>query len=175
MARMILRAFSNDWLPECARSPFSVSPRSRDRALAERQGAREIPSAARKTRRPRLRVKAFGLDFPNPLGLAAGFDKHGEVPDAILRLGFSFTEVGTVTPLPQGGNPRPRLFRLTRDEAVINRFGFNSEGHAAVHARLSRRAERPGIVGINIGANKDTPDRAADYVRGIEAFADLAT
>ncbi|HYP58777.1 MAG TPA: quinone-dependent dihydroorotate dehydrogenase [Beijerinckia sp.] len=124
---------------------------------------------------PRLRVKAFGLDFPNPLGLAAGFDKHGEVPDAILRLGFGFTEVGTVTPLPQGGNPRPRLFRLTRDEAVINRFGFNSEGHAAVHARLSRRAERPGIVGINIGANKDTPDRAADYVRGIEAFADLAT
>ncbi|WP_051335326.1 quinone-dependent dihydroorotate dehydrogenase [Methylocapsa acidiphila] len=124
---------------------------------------------------PRLAVRAFGLDFPNPIGLAAGFDKNGEVVDAILRLGFGFAEVGTITPLPQPGNPRPRLFRLTRDAAVINRFGFNSEGRAAVHARLARRASRRGLVGVNIGANKDASDRTADYIRGIEAFADLAS
>lgn len=122
---------------------------------------------------PRLAVSAFGLEFPNPLGLAAGFDKNGEAFDAILRLGFGFAEVGTITPLPQAGNPRPRLFRLTRDQAVINRFGFNSEGHAAVHGRLRRR-NTPGIVGVNLGANKDSTDRAADYVQGIEAFADVA-
>jgi len=123
---------------------------------------------------PRLAIGAFGLDFPNPLGLAAGFDKNGEAVDAILRLGFGFVEVGTVTPLPQAGNPRPRLFRLARDEAVINRFGFNSEGQSAVHARLAQRGKRPGLVGVNIGANKDSADRAGDYVRGIEAFADVA-
>ncbi len=123
---------------------------------------------------PRLAVFAFGLDFPNPLGLAAGFDKNGEVVDAILRLGFGFTEVGTITPLPQAGQSRPRLFRLTRDETVINRLGFPSQGHAAVHARLALRAQRPGIAGINLGANKDGADRPADYVRGIEAFADVA-
>ena len=122
----------------------------------------------------RLAVSAFGLDFPNPLGLAAGFDKNGEVADAILRLGFGFTEVGTITPLPQSGNPRPRLFRLTRDEAVINRLGFQSLGHAAVHARLALRMRRPGITGINLGANKDSRDRGDDYVRGIEIFADVA-
>lgn len=127
---------------------------------------------------PRLAVKAFGLDFPNPLGLAAGFDKNGEAPDAVLALGFGFTEVGTITPLPQPGNPRPRLFRLLRDEAVINRFGFNSEGAAAVGRRLERRkgaaALKSGIIGINIGANKDSADRAADYVRGIAALAEFA-
>ncbi|MGB7046682.1 MAG: quinone-dependent dihydroorotate dehydrogenase [Methylocella sp.] len=122
----------------------------------------------------RLAVGAFGLDFPNPLGLAAGFDKNGEVVDYILRLGFGFTEVGTITPLAQGGQSRPRLFRLTRDQAVINRLGFPSQGHAAVHARLASRAQKPGIVGINLGANKDSGDRPADYVRGIEAFADAA-
>jgi dihydroorotate dehydrogenase len=123
---------------------------------------------------PRLAVFAFGLDFPNPLGLAAGFDKNGEVIDAILRLGFGFTEVGTISPLPQRGQSRPRLFRLTRDEAVINRLGFPSQGHAAVHARLALRAQKPGIVGINLGANKVSSDRPADYVRGIEIFADVA-
>jgi dihydroorotate dehydrogenase len=123
---------------------------------------------------PRLAVGTFGLDFPNPLGLAAGFDKNGEVVDAILRLGFGFTEVGTITPLAQGGQSRPRLFRLTRDEAVINRLGFPSQGHAAVHARLALRAQKPGIVGINIGANADSSDRPADYVRGVEAFANVA-
>src|SRR5215467_14435534 len=123
----------------------------------------------------RLAVRAFGLTFPNPLGLAAGFDKHAEVPDALLRVGFGFAEVGTVTPRPQPGNPRPRLFRLNADEAVINRFGFNSEGEAAVLARLAARASRGGIVGLNIGANKTTEDRGADYVRLIEAFAPVSS
>jgi dihydroorotate dehydrogenase len=120
-------------------------------------------------------VQAFGLDFPNPLGMAAGFDKHAEVPDALLRLGFGFTEIGTVTPLPQAGNPQPRLFRLAEDEGVVNRFGFNSEGHHAVYNRLAARAGRSGIVGVNVGANKDAADRVDDYVAGIEAFADVAT
>jgi dihydroorotate dehydrogenase len=123
---------------------------------------------------PSLAVCAFGLDFPNPLGLAAGFDKNGEVVDPILRLGFGFTEVGTITPLAQAGNPRPRLFRLDRDQAAINRLGFCGKGHADMHARLTKRAQRPGTVGINIGANADSSDRPADYVRGVEAFADVA-
>lgn len=123
----------------------------------------------------RLGVTAFGLDFPNPVGLAAGFDKNGKIVDSTLRLGFGFTEVGTVTPLPQAGNPRPRLFRLTLDQALINRLGFCGDGHTAVHARLAKRAQRPGVVGINIGANKDSRDRAHDYVRGIAAFADVAS
>jgi len=123
----------------------------------------------------RLAVRAFGLTFPNPLGLAAGFDKHAEVPDALLRVGFGFAEVGTVTPRPQPGNPRPRVFRLNADQAVINRLGFNSEGEAAVLARLAARAARGGIVGLNIGANKATEDRGADYVRLIEAFAPVVS
>jgi len=116
-------------------------------------------------------VRAFGLNFPNPVGMAAGFDKHGEVPDALLRLGFGFVEVGTVTPQPQSGNPRPRVFRLPRDRAVINRLGFNSEGAATVLRRLAARANLGGIVGINIGANKESADRVGDYVRLIETFA----
>jgi dihydroorotate dehydrogenase len=132
-----------------------------------------LPKAAQDD--ARLTVRAFGLTFPNPLGLAAGFDKHGEVPDALLRVGFGFTEVGTVTPRPQPGNPRPRLFRLGADQGVINRFGFNSEGEAAVLARLAARAARGGIVGVNVGANKTTEDRGADYVRLIEAFAPVAS
>ena len=124
---------------------------------------------------PRLAVRAFGLNFPNPVGMAAGFDKHAEVPDALLKLGFGFVEVGTVTPLPQSGNPRPRLFRLDRDESVINRLGFNSEGAAAVLRRLAARANQGGIVGVNIGANRDSTDRIADYVRLIETFAPVAS
>lgn len=123
---------------------------------------------------PLLRSTQFGLDFPNPVGMAAGFDKNAEVPDAVLALGFGFTEIGTVTPLPQPGNPRPRLFRLPADEAVINRYGFNSEGHEVAFRRLAQRAPR-GIVGVNIGANKDAQDRVADYVAGIEKFASLAS
>jgi dihydroorotate dehydrogenase len=122
----------------------------------------------------RLRVQAFGLTFPNPVGLAAGFDKNAEVADALLRLSFGFVEAGGVTPKPQPGNPRPRLFRLDADEAVINRFGFNSDGLAAVVKRLAARAGAAGIVGINIGANKDAVDRAADYVACIEALAPFA-
>jgi len=123
----------------------------------------------------RLAVRAFGLDFPNPLGMAAGFDKHAEVPDALLRLGFGFVEIGTVTPRPQGGNPRPRLFRLPRDQGVINRLGFNSEGADAVLRRLAARAHAAGIVGVNVGANKESTDRIADYVRQIALFAPVAS
>lgn len=123
---------------------------------------------------PCLAIHAFGLEIPNPLGLAAGFDKNGEVADALLGLGFGFTEVGTITPVPQVGQSRPRLFRLTRDEAVINRLGFPSRGHAAVHARLALRKQKRGIIGINLGANKNSRDRVDDYVRGIEVFADVA-
>jgi dihydroorotate dehydrogenase len=122
-----------------------------------------------------LAVRAFGLNFPNPIGMAAGFDKHAEVPDALLRLGFGFVEIGTVTPLPQPGNPRPRLFRLPPDEGVINRLGFNSEGADAVLRRLAARAGAGGIVGVNVGANKDSKDRIADYVRQIEMFAPVAS
>jgi dihydroorotate dehydrogenase len=122
----------------------------------------------------RLAVSAFGLEFPNPIGLAAGFDKNGVAPDNLLALGFGFVEIGTITPRPQSGNPRPRLFRLDRDRGVINRLGFNSAGHAKAHANLSKR-RGTGIVGVNLGANKDATDRIADYVAGIEAFADFAS
>ena len=121
---------------------------------------------------PRLGVQAFDLAFPNPLGIAAGFDKHGEVVDAVLRIGCGFAEIGSVTPLPQPGNPRPRLFRLPLDEGVINRYGFNSEGHAAVLARLRTRASG-GIVGVNVGANKTAADFGVDrMVRGTQAVYD---
>lgn len=123
----------------------------------------------------RLATRVFGLNFLNPIGIAAGFDKHAEIPDALMRAGFGFVEVGTVTPLPQSGNPRPRLFRLDADQAVINRLGFNSQGADAVLRRLAARASAGGIVGINVGANKDAPDRVADYVRLIEKFAAVAS
>ena len=118
---------------------------------------------------PLLRTRLAGLDLPNPIGLAAGFDKDAEVPDAMLRLGFGFVECGSVTPRPQAGNPRPRLFRLEEDEAVINRMGFNNQGLEAALARLKARRGRPGVVGLNLGANKDSADRAADYATGIAA------
>lgn len=122
-----------------------------------------------------LATRQFGLNFANPLGLAAGFDKNAEVPDAMLAMGFGFVEVGTVTPRPQAGNPRPRLFRLGKDQAVINRMGFNNEGHASVLKKLRGRQNQPGIVGVNIGANRDSSDRAADYVAGINAFSGVAS
>lgn len=127
---------------------------------------------------PRLAVSAFGLDFPNPVGLAAGFDKNAEVADAMLGFGFGSVEVGTLTPRGQPGNARPRAFRLMEDRGVINRYGFNNDGHAPALTRLSaRRCEErgDGIVGVNIGANKDAPDRVADYVEGAKTFADVAT
>jgi dihydroorotate dehydrogenase len=119
----------------------------------------------------RLAVSAFGLSFPNPIGVAPGLDKNALVPDALLGLGFGFVEVGGVTPRPQPGNPRPRVFRLQDDQAVINRLGFNSEGLDAVRARLAARAGRGGIVGVNLGTNKDSADRGADYVIMIAALA----
>jgi dihydroorotate dehydrogenase len=122
---------------------------------------------------PGLRQTLLGLDFPNPLGMAAGFDKNGEVPDALLALGFGFVEVGTVTPLPQQGSAKPRIFRLPRDQAIINRLGFNNQGHDAVHRRLAAR-KRSGIVGVNVGPNKDAKDRAGEYAAGIMRFADVA-
>ncbi|MSO66915.1 MAG: quinone-dependent dihydroorotate dehydrogenase [Pseudolabrys sp.] len=132
---------------------------------------RFMPRLRPSTDAPELNVRAFGLNFPNPVGLAAGFDKNAQAPDALLRLGFGFVEVGTVTPRAQTGNPRPRLFRLEADEGVINRLGFNNEGGASVLARMAMRASAGGIVGVNIGANRDSPDRAEDYVRLIETFA----
>ncbi|HEY0270227.1 MAG TPA: quinone-dependent dihydroorotate dehydrogenase [Sphingomonas sp.] len=121
----------------------------------------------------RLAVRVAGLDFPSPVGLAAGYDKDARVPDAMLGLGFGFVEVGTLTPLPQAGNPRPRLFRLAEDRAVINRMGFNNGGQADALVRLARRARR-GIVGVNVGANKDAVDRTADYATGVAAMAPVA-
>lgn len=125
---------------------------------------------------PRLTVRLAGIDFPNPVGLAAGFDKDAEVPQAMLGFGFGFVEVGTVTPLAQGGNPRPRLFRLAEDDAVINRMGFNNGGQGAALERLLKRRGRGhvGIVGVNIGANKDAADRIADYATGARVMRQAA-
>jgi dihydroorotate dehydrogenase len=139
------------------------------------QGLRLLPPVKPRTDDSKLAVRAFGLNFPNPIGMAAGFDKSAEVPDALLRLGFGFVEIGTVTPKPQGGNPRPRLFRLERDEAVINRMGFNNDGAEVALRRLAARANHGGIVGVNVGANKDSTDRVADYVKLIETFAPVAS
>lgn len=122
---------------------------------------------------PALRQKIAGVCFPNPIGMAAGYDKNAEVPDNLLKLGFGFTEVGTLTPRPQSGNPKPRVFRLVEDEAVINRLGFNNEGHDAAYKRLAERGST-GIIGVNIGANKDAEDRIADYVAGIKRFHSVA-
>ncbi|WP_336278866.1 quinone-dependent dihydroorotate dehydrogenase [Bartonella sp. CB175] len=121
----------------------------------------------------RLCVTVAGLDFENFVGLAAGFDKNAEVVDAIFSLGFGFTEIGTVTPKPQMGNPKPRLFRLKEDEAIINRMGFNNDGHQTVYSRI-HICKRLGIIGINIGANKDTVDKVDDYITGIAHFYDVA-
>jgi dihydroorotate dehydrogenase len=123
---------------------------------------------------PLLACLRWGLDFRNPLGLAAGFDKDGEAWRGALRLGFGFVEIGSVTPLPQPGNPKPRLFRVAGLRAVVNRMGFNSAGHDAVAARLVGRDRAPGIVGVNLGKNRDQPDAAADYVAGVARFGPLA-
>ena len=122
-----------------------------------------------------LAITVAGIAFPNPLGMAAGFDKDGEIPDALLGLGFGFAEVGSITPLPQAGNPKPRLFRLAEDRAVINRMGFNNRGGREAAQRLALRAGRPGVVGINIGANKDSADRVADYAAMTRLMAPLAS
>jgi dihydroorotate dehydrogenase len=130
-------------------------------------GARRTPDP------PELRQRLWGLDFPNPIGIAAGFDKDARAPDALLRLGFGFVEVGTVTPRPQPGNPRPRVFRLEADGALINRMGFNSGGLDTVVRHLTAR-RRHGIVGVNLGKNRDSADAAADYLEGVRRVAGLA-
>jgi len=122
-----------------------------------------------------LAVRAFGLDFPNPIGLAAGFDKNAEVPGAMLRMGFGFVEAGTITPRPQSGNPRPRIFRLSEDLGVINRLGFNNGGIEAARENLKQFDARSGLLGLNIGANKTSEDRIADYAAGFEALAVYAS
>lgn len=123
---------------------------------------------------PRLAITLAGMALPSCIGMAAGFDKNAEAPDAVLRAGFGFVECGAVTPLPQPGNPRPRLFRLTQDRGVINRMGFNNQGLEAFAARLEARQGRAGCVGVNIGANKDADDRTADYVTVLERLWTLA-
>ncbi|HML30362.1 MAG TPA: quinone-dependent dihydroorotate dehydrogenase [Hyphomicrobium sp.] len=122
-----------------------------------------------------LSQSVFGLEFPNPVGIAAGYDKDARVPDAALGLGCGFAEVGTITPKPQSGNSRPRVFRLIEDKALINRLGFNNGGHAAALARLEARKSRGGVVGVNIGANKDSDDRGEDYVLGLMRFSSVAS
>ncbi|WP_128891409.1 quinone-dependent dihydroorotate dehydrogenase [Erythrobacter sp. HKB08] len=137
-------------------------------------GLRSAP-ALPKPRFGPLATEVAGIRFPNPVGMAAGFDKDGEVPDAVLGLGFGFTEVGSITPRPQAGNPKPRLFRLVEDRAVINRMGFNNGGAQAAAERLEARKDRGGVLGINIGANKDSEDRIADYAEMTRIMAPLAT
>ena len=123
---------------------------------------------------PILATEALGMRFPNPIGMAAGFDKNGEAPGPLLRIGFGHVEIGTVTPRPQPGNPRPRLFRLIEDRAVINRYGFNSGGLSAMTERLRDRDRSAGVVGFNLGKNKDTADEVSDFVAGIEAVGRIA-
>ncbi|XP_054856273.1 dihydroorotate dehydrogenase (quinone), mitochondrial [Eublepharis macularius] len=150
-------------------------------ALALRLAARGLLPRAPRPDAALLETEVFGRRFRNPLGLAAGFDKHGEAVDGLFRLGFGFVEVGSVTPQPQEGNPRPRVFRLPEDRAVINRYGFNSHGHAAVRRRLWARREaqqrlgEAGMpLGINLGRNRSSADAAADYVAGVRALGPLA-
>jgi len=121
-----------------------------------------------------LKSRVAGLDFPTPVGLAAGFDKDAEIPEQMLSFGFGFVEVGTVTPKPQPGNPKPRLFRLVEDKAVINCMGFNNHGQPAAYARLVECTHMHGVIGVNIGANKDSADRIADYVAGVRAMSGVA-
>jgi dihydroorotate dehydrogenase len=152
---------------------FMVNP-ERAHTLALR-ALRARPAGAPAPLGGPLETQVAGLAFPNPVGMAAGFDKDGETPDALLGLGFGFAEVGSITPRPQPGNPKPRLFRLAEDRAVINRMGFNNSGAPAAAARLAARLACGGIVGINIGANKDSADRVSDYVQMTQVMAPLAS
>lgn len=152
---------------------LALEPEAAHEATLRALEAGLYPRAAA-DRDPRLAQSIWDLPFPNPIGIAAGFDKDARVPDEVLGLGCGFAECGTITPLPQSGNPKPRVFRLIAERALINRLGFNNGGHRAARARLSRR-RATGIVGVNIGANKDAADRVADYVAGIETFFDVAS
>ncbi|GAB2955062.1 quinone-dependent dihydroorotate dehydrogenase [Hymenobacter coalescens] len=144
------------------------------RRAARLPGAKAMLRSLYDFQHPSLAREVFGLKFPNPVGLAAGFDKNAALTDELATLGFGFVEIGTVTPRPQAGNPQPRLFRLPQDEALVNRMGFNNDGAAAVAARLARRQNRQLIIGGNIGKNKDTPNEQAaeDYVACFEALAE---
>jgi dihydroorotate dehydrogenase len=133
-----------------------------------------LAGRARASEPPNLCQHLWGLDFPNPIGIAAGFDKDARAPAALLRLGFGFVETGTVTPRPQPGNPKPRVFRLDKDIAVINRMGFNSGGLDVLVARMAGRDRGAGIVGVNIGRNRDSADAAADYAEGVRRAAPVA-
>ena len=135
---------------------------------------RKVPPGSPRAPEPALSQHVAGLYFPSPVGLAAGFDKDAMVADRLHHLGFGFSEAGTLTPLPQDGNPRPRLFRLEADEAVINRMGFNNGGQQAALPRIEAMAREGRIIGLNIGANKDAKDRIADYAMGVQAMAPLA-
>ncbi len=139
-------------------------------------GLKTVPMGPAPKSDPVLATTVAGLDFVNPIGMAPGFDKNGEVPDALIRMGFGYAEVGTLTPLAQAGNPKPRIFRLIEDKAVINRLGFNNRGQEDALPRLKRMRARmgKGVLGINIGANKDSSDRIADYVTGAKNMAPLA-
>lgn len=161
-------------MPDALISPLKILPAELAHRLTIgllKVGRVLLPTAPRDD--PKLSIRLLGLDFPNPVGLAAGFDKNAEVSDAMLKLGFGFVECGTVTPRPQPGNSRPRMFRLVEDRAVINRLGFNNEGMEQAARRLQSRS-RPGIVGINIGANKDSADRMQDYRLAFARLAPLA-
>ncbi len=167
---------TNDWPPLLYKLlrplAFALDAETAHRAaigalkLAHRNPPRRFPSS--------LRTRIAGIDFPSPVGLAAGFDKDGEVAEAMLGAGFGFVEIGTVTPRPQDGNPRPRLFRLAQDRAVINRMGFNNQGQDAAFERLRRLTRVHGVIGVNVGANKDSVDRIADYVEGIRRMSPVA-
>lgn len=163
-----------DYYPMLAPVLLRLDPERAHRLALAAAGAGLLPPAPSGDD-PLLRVRVCGLEVPNPIGLAAGFDKNAEVPDAMLRQGFGFVEVGTVTPRPQPGNPRPRVFRLAEDRALINRLGFNNEGLDRVAARLAarRKAGAGGIVGANVGPNRDAADPIADCARGVRTLAPL--
>ena len=153
--------------------PPEAAHRASIRGLSTAQALR-IGLGPSQTDDPILATQLYGLRFPNPVGLAAGFDKNAEVPDAMLAMGFGFVEVGTVTPLPQAGNSKPRIFRDVTGAAIVNRLGFNGEGLNAAERRLAKRDRAHGIVGANVGRNKDSADGVADYVAGVRRLGPLA-
>jgi dihydroorotate dehydrogenase len=160
------------FLADVAAAGLRLIEPERAHRLAVKLAARNLSPKPRLAPDTRLASVVAGISFPNPLGLAAGFDKNAEAVDSMLDLGFGFVEIGAVTPRPQPGNPRPRVFRLKNDLAVINRYGFNNDGLDAVTARLGARAKR-GVVGANLGANKDSPDRVEDFTVGVRRLGGL--
>jgi len=164
---VLTRAIGALTMPLLLRLPPEAAHRATIAAL------KYAPFLPRTASPPALAVSAFGLDFANPIGMAAGFDKNAEVAGALIALGFGFVEVGTLTPRPQAGNPPPRLFRLARDRALINRLGFNNDGYDAALTRLATRPAK-GLVGVNFGPNRDAADRLADFALGVRTFAPYA-